>query len=155
MKSDEQSTPPRPLDLEAAVAHLRARGLRLSRLKRAVLDQFAAGGCAFSAEELAACIRLEGDLSPLYRCLASLEGAGVLTHFYLDDGSRRYDPSEAFGRHHHHLVCVNCSGIIRVEGCGLKREVARQAQAAGYLVQDHDLTLRGLCPACRRREGDA
>lgn len=155
MKTDEQRTNGRPLDLDAAVAHLRARGLRLSRLKRAVLGQFAGGGCGFSAEELAARIHLEGDLSPLYRCLASLEGAGVLTHFYLDDGSRRYDPSETFGRHHHHLVCVNCFGIQRVEGCGLKTEVARQAEAAGYVVQDHDLTLRGLCPDCQRREDDA
>lgn len=155
MKIQEQPSTLRPLDLEAAVAHLRTRGLRLSRLKRAVLDQFAGGDCAFSAEDLAARIRLEGDLSPLYRCLASLEGAGVLTHFYLDDGSRRYDPSEAFGRHHHHLVCVSCLGIQRVEGCGLTTEVARQAQAAGYVVQDHDLTLRGLCPACQRLEGDA
>ena len=138
------------LDLDAAVCHLRGQGLRLTKLKRAVLEEFTGGSCGFSAEELAERIGQSGDLSPLYRCLASLESAGVLTHFYLDDGSRRYDPADGFGTHHHHLVCVECAGIERMDGCGLTNDLARQAAASGFVLQDHSVTLRGLCPACRR-----
>jgi Fur family ferric uptake transcriptional regulator len=140
------------LDLTRAVSHLRSRGLRLTRLKQAVLEQFADGSCAFSADDLAERMGLAGDLSPLYRCLSSLEETGVLTHFYLDDGSRRYDPADAFGRHHHHLVCVSCAGIERLETCGLERDLAARASASGFELRDHSLTLRGVCPICRAKE---
>lgn len=148
-RSSPSPHPVAALDLEGAVSHLRSQGLRLSRLKRAVLEEFTRGSCGFSAEELAERIGLNGDVSPLYRCLASLEGAGVLTHFYLDDGSRRYDPADRFGAHHHHLVCVQCAGIERMDGCGLTSDVARQAEASGFTLRDHSIMLRGLCPACR------
>jgi Fur family ferric uptake transcriptional regulator len=141
----------RGLDLDRAVLHLRGQGLRLSRLKQAVLEQFAGGDCALSAEELAERIGLHGDLSPLYRCLAALEAAGVLSHLYLDDGSRRYDPHETFDHHHHHLVCDSCSAIERLDICGLEEDLQARALASGFELRDHSLTLHGVCPECRAK----
>lgn len=138
-----------PFDLEAAIAALRDRGQRMTRLKRAVLQQFAAGECAFTAEELGTRLGLTGDLSPLYRCLASLEQAGVLTHFYLDDGQRRYDPSDVVGTHHHHLVCSECDSVLRVDGCLLDPAAAGRLAAEGLVLHDHQLNLDGLCADCQ------
>jgi len=117
-----------------------------------VLETFATGDCALTAEEIGVRVGVGVDLSPLYRCLAALEDAGILTHFYGSDGARRYDPADEFGAHHHHLVCLNCSGVTRVEGCGLGQEIAAEAAALGYDVRDHEVVLKGLCPACRDRE---
>lgn len=135
--------------LADAVATLRGRGLRLTPLKRAVLETFQSGDCALTADEIGARVGVGIDRSPLYRCLASLEDAGILTHFYGADGARRYDPADEFGIHHHHLVCLNCSGVTRVEGCALGREIAAEATALGYEVREHEVVLKGLCPACR------
>ncbi len=138
-----------PFRLADAVASLRGRGLRLTPLKRAVLETFDSGDCALTAEEIGVRVGVGVDLSPLYRCLASLEDAGILTHFYGSDGSRRYDPADEFGVHHHHLICLSCSGVTRVEGCALGHELAAEADALGYVVSDHEVVLKGLCPDCR------
>lgn len=135
--------------LGPAVEALRERGLRLTPLKRAVLETFERGDCALTAEEIGVRVGVGVDLSPLYRCLASLEEAGILTHFYVADGSRRYDPADEYGIHHHHLVCLNCAGVSRVEGCALSHEIAAEASALGYVVRDHEVVLKGLCPGCR------
>ena len=124
--------------------------MRLTRLKRDVLHAFAAGDCALTAEEIAARVGLVTDLSPLYRCLASLEEAGILTHFYLGDGWRRYDPADEFGSHHHHLVCEECAGVSRIDGCLLAGGATAEATARGYRVHDHEVVLKGVCPQCVR-----
>lgn len=144
-----------PFRLAEAVSALRGRGLRLTRLKRGVLEAFGGGDCALTAEDIGARVGVGGDLSPLYRCLASLEDAGILTHFYGADGARRYDPADEFGGHHHHLVCLNCAGVARVDGCALGHEIAAEASALGYVVSEHEVVLKGICPECRGAEPGA
>jgi len=139
------------MDLAHAADTLHHNGLRLTRLKRAVLQQFIDGGCAFTAEEIGDRMGLGGDRSALYRCLASLEHVGILTHLYLNDDCRRYDLADGFGAHHHHLVCTECAAVERLDGCLLDGAAAGRLANTGFLVHDHQLVLRGLCPECRRR----
>ncbi len=136
-------------DIDRLVDALRERGLRSTTLKRAVLRTFETGGCAFTAEEIGSRIGLGADLSALYRCLASLEEAGILTHVHLGDGGRRYDLADEFGGHHHHLVCETCSRVTRLEGCVLTRDVAAEAATLGHTVRDHEILLKGVCADCR------
>jgi Fe2+ or Zn2+ uptake regulation protein len=110
------------------------------------------GGCAFTAEEIGDRMGLGGERSALYRCLASLEEVGILTRLYLDDDCRRYDVADGFGAHHHHLVCTRCAAVERLEGCLLDRAATSRLSHRGFLVRDHQLVLRGLCPDCRRGE---
>jgi Fur family ferric uptake transcriptional regulator len=139
--------------VEKAIAALRERGLRATAMKRAVLGAFETGDCALTAEDIAARIGVDADLSPLYRCLASLEEAGILVHFYLEGGSRRYDLADEFGSHHHHLVCERCSEVTRVDGCGWNEQAAAEAASQGYLIRNHDVVLKGVCPECRGGAG--
>jgi Fe2+ or Zn2+ uptake regulation protein len=136
-------------NVERAIQVLRGRGLRATLMKRAVLHAFESGDCALTAEEIGARIGADADLSPLYRCLASLEEAGILVHFYLGDGSRRYDLADEFGSHHHHLVCERCSEVTRIDGCGLSDHAAAEAASHGYVIRHHEVVLRGVCPVCR------
>ncbi|MHB9149178.1 MAG: Fur family transcriptional regulator [Thermoleophilia bacterium] len=138
-----------PFEVDRAIGALRKRGLRSTALKRAVLGAFETGDCALTVEDIASRIGAGADLSPLYRCLASLEEAGVLTHFYLGDGGRRYDLADEFGGHHHHLVCENCARITRIDGCALARDTTAEATTRGHVVRDHELVLKGVCAECR------
>jgi len=140
-------------NIDRALGALRERGRRSTKLKRAVLRSFMGGDCALTAEEIADRIGVGTELSPLYRCLSSLEEAGVLTHLYLGDGGRRYDLADEFGGHHHHLVCEKCSRIARIDGCILggdaAAEAVAEAAAQGYVMSDHEIVLRGVCAGCR------
>lgn len=136
-------------DIDRLVDALRERGRRSTTLKRAVLHAFEAGDCALTAEEIGFRIGFGADLSALYRCLASLEDAGIVTHGYLGDGARRYDLADEFGGHHHHLVCETCSRITRLDGCVLPRDITAEAAALGHTVRAHEIVLKGVCAGCR------
>jgi Fe2+ or Zn2+ uptake regulation protein len=140
------------IDLQAVRLRLRDRGMRLSRLKRAVLTELAAARVPLDAEELAVRVEGENDPSPVYRCLASLEEAGVVCHLYMDDSSRRWNISEDFGGHHDYVVCAGCSAVEPLPDCALSEAVTDQVSNRGFLVLDHHVVITGLCGKCQKAD---
>lgn len=51
----------------------------------------------------------------------------------------------AGGGHHHHFHCRNCNRAFKLPGCALKKE---GIAPDGYVVEDHEIFLFGICPAC-------
>jgi Fur family ferric uptake transcriptional regulator len=53
---------------------------------------------------------------------------------------------ELAGRgHHHHFHCRECNRVFHLPGCALKEE---NAAPEGFVVEDHDIFLYGVCPSC-------
>ena len=141
--------------LQTAVKRrLHQNGQRMTRLKQAVLEAFAAAE-VLSVEQIGSRIDGLGDLSPLYRCLSGLEEAGVLTQVSVTDGPRRYALHEHFGRHHDYLLCTRCASLQEMPGCALRESAQQHASRSGFLIEDHQVLLRGICAACRQVEGEA
>jgi Fur family ferric uptake transcriptional regulator len=52
---------------------------------------------------------------------------------------------ERTGRaHHHHFHCRECNRAFELPGCALKEDAAPD----GYVVEDHEIFLFGVCPSC-------
>jgi Fur family ferric uptake transcriptional regulator len=47
--------------------------------------------------------------------------------------------------HHHHFHCHDCNRVFELPGCTLNQEAAAPA---GFIVEDHEIFLFGICPAC-------
>ncbi len=82
-------------------------------------------------------------IATVYRNIKALTDEGWLTTVALPGDSARYELSER--PHHHHFVCNRCDQAFDIEACpsgveGLAPE--------GYLVEAHEVTLYGRCPAC-------
>ncbi|MFC4425990.1 Fur family transcriptional regulator [Deinococcus navajonensis] len=104
----------------------------------------------------------EGPLSVtevLRRAQADLPGLGIATvyrtlkllteqrriHPVALDGETLY---EASGRgHHHHFSCHRCQRIFTLHSCPLSLP-AGGVYPGGFVVEAHEVTLYGLCPAC-------
>jgi len=88
-------------------------------------------------------------IATVYRTVGTLVEEGVLAQVEIGGEAPRYEIS---GRgHHHHFRCRRCQRVFEVEGC--LPEIQRLAPA-GYLVEDHEILLFGLCPDCTpRRKG--
>jgi Fur family ferric uptake transcriptional regulator len=88
-------------------------------------------------------------IATVYRTVGTLVEEGVLAQVEIGGEAPRY---EIAGRgHHHHFRCRRCQRVFEVEGC--LPEIQRLAPA-GYLVEDHEILLFGLCPDCTpRRKG--
>lgn len=47
--------------------------------------------------------------------------------------------------HHHHFHCHACNRVFELPGCALN---AQEAAPEGFVVEDHEVFLSGVCPAC-------
>lgn len=51
--------------------------------------------------------------------------------------------------HHHHLVCTSCGAVAELAECDVAAWAAEQAARQGFQVEGHDVTVHGVCAACR------
>lgn len=144
-----------PLDSHAALLDVVvARGMRLTRPRRTILAVVAEARQPISVAEIHA--RLLGrdvNLGSVYRTIALLCRLDVMR---LADSSRRtqrFELSERFTGHHHHLICRQCGGVQDFDGCVLRKPVMarlerRVRQVAQFQVTEHDVRLYGVCGRC-------
>jgi Fur family ferric uptake transcriptional regulator len=129
---------------------LTARGVRLTRPRRAVVHVVSELQRPVSAAEIHE--RLHGRGS-VYRTIALFCRLDVMRLATSSRGTQRFELSERFTGHHHHLVCRTCGDVQDLDGCVLRKPVlARLEQqirrTTQFQVMDHDLRLYGVCARC-------
>lgn len=88
-------------------------------------------------------------LATVYRVLTQFEAAGLIVRHYFGNDRATYEMDD--GQHHDHIVCTRCG---RVEEFVDKEIESRQKQVAerlGFMLEDHALSLYGICSDCRRK----
>lgn len=102
-------------------------------------------------------LRVEPSLvqSSLYRNLAVLQDAGLVTRVDVGDDRAFFELSELVTKdHHHHLVCRGCSTVVDVTLApraekALERALGDAAHHAGFELEDHRVDLVGVCANCQ------
>jgi len=104
-----------------------------------------------SAKEMFAALpKNECDLATVYRSIRLLEQMGMVKRFDFGDGTARFELlEEGDDGHHHHLVCIRCSGIIELDECSMTELEERIAVRNGFKAVTHKLEFFGLCPRCQ------
>ena len=137
----------------AAVATVRAHGLRVSTSRRMVLEALFATDVPVPADRIAS--GLEGRLAPLdlasvYRNLETLEQLGVVRHFHAGHGPGLYtlagrDRSE-------YLVCESCGGVRPLHPRALDPLRSALRRKLGWDARFTHFPIVGTCPACSAPE---
>jgi Fur family ferric uptake transcriptional regulator len=136
----------------AAVAALRARGLRVSAARRLVLEALFRAGEPVGAEAIAS--GLDGrlptsDLASVYRNLDRLEALGLVRHVHLGHGPGLYT---LVGRHERgYLACERCGRHESLAPAARERIVAAIRDASGFQASFGHFPIIGLCPDCAGR----
>ncbi|MGD0114701.1 MAG: Fur family transcriptional regulator [Dehalococcoidia bacterium] len=125
---------------------LKARGLRLTASRRAVVDEALAGDEPFSVADMQLRLPRLGRAT-VFRTIRLLVDLGLLCRVLLEDGTPCYRASAA--AHHHHLVCTGCGSVEDFAECDLDAVSAALAGRTNYAIQGHRLELFGLCPTCQ------
>jgi Fe2+ or Zn2+ uptake regulation protein len=139
------------LDQQVA-QRLAAVGVRYTKGRRVVVQSLSSADGPRSAQELYD--ELDLPLSSLYRSLAVLEEAEVLTPHHGTRGVTRYELAEWAAGHHHHVICGQCGGVddVHLEP-GLEAELERLVEAIigslDFSPTGHALEVEGLCATCR------
>jgi len=138
---------------DAATRGLRRISQRYTAGRRAIVDVLEHTDRPLTIPEILAADATLAS-SSVYRNLAALEQAGVVTKVVTAHEHARYELSEAFGHHHHHLVCDECGQVDDVTlpdqvEAALDQALRRAARKLGYQVGDHRVDLSGVCPDCQ------
>ena len=97
--------------------------------------------------------RSDIGLATVYRVLMQFEQAGLLTRSNFESGKAVYELNE--GQHHDHLVCTSCGKVEEFFDAEIERRQASVAKDMGWTVQDHAMSLYGLCGDCARKSARA
>ena len=130
-----------------------ARGIALTRQRRAIWQYFATAGRASTVAEAAAALRAEGiGQATVYRAVGMLSDLGLLVRVHVGGG----DPCFAAPPvgHTHPLICGVCRKIIDFDGEGDVRYLEKQLEAStGFAIYGHHLEVYGICPECAAAGG--
>jgi Fur family transcriptional regulator, ferric uptake regulator len=141
-------------DVDAAVAVLRARGLRVSSARRVVLEALFVAEGPVSAEEIADGVpgRVPpSDLASVYRNLETLEEVGLVRHVHLGHGPGRYALPLADDREY--LVCEHCDAACAVPEAELADVRSLIQERFGFRPSFSHFPIVGLCAACALQPG--
>jgi Fur family ferric uptake transcriptional regulator len=129
---------------------LRTRGLRVTRPRLAVLEVLAESRAHLDVEEITARVRsrLESvSVQAVYDVLGALTTAGLARRIAPAGAPARYEARA--GDNHHHLVCRNCGHITDVDCVTGAAPCLEPIEAAGFAVDEAEVTFWGLCANCR------
>ena len=135
-----------------AQRRLAEAGFRRGGARSAIVELLDRQRCALSAYEIEDELRAGGRAvarASVYRVLDELAGVGVLSRVEVGQDSARYEAARSGEHHHHHMVCDSCGEVQPFADAELERAVHRLARRVSFDVAEHDIVLRGACPACR------
>ena len=140
------------LDADQIAGTLAARGLRLTRQRRAVLDAVAQTSASVSPVQVFDAARErcpELGLTTVYRTLELLSEIGALRRVHGPDHCEAFVPASA--AHGHTVVCSRCGQVVEFTDCDMQAVVDAAVRQTGYRITEHFLQLSGECPACGKR----
>ncbi len=133
---------------------LGAQGYFWTQARAAVLTVLTTHPRPLRAEEIHRALQNRHiNLSSVYRSLRLFEALSIVRRVTLGKGAPRYELTDGYRDHHHHLVCDTCGRIEDVTTCPVEAgRLTQQIQRrTGFAVRSHVLDLFGLCRSCRRR----
>ena len=90
---------------------------------------------------------LDIGLATVYRVLTQFEQAGLLQRHHFESGKAVFELNE--GKHHDHLVCMQCGRVEEFYDAEIEKRQMRIAHARGFTIRDHALYLYADCTKAR------
>ncbi|MFN4325380.1 MAG: ferric iron uptake transcriptional regulator [Azonexus sp.] len=85
-------------------------------------------------------------LATVYRVLTQFEQAGLLERHFFESGKAVFEVNR--GKHHDHLVCVECGKVEEFLDPEIEKRQNAVAEERGFTIQDHALYIYGNCAEC-------
>ncbi|QDX80665.1 ferric iron uptake transcriptional regulator [Denitratisoma sp. DHT3] len=94
---------------------------------------------------------IDVGLATVYRVLTQFEQAGLIQRHFFESGKAVFELNE--GKHHDHLVCMQCGKVEEFFDAEIERRQNKIAEQRGFKVREHALYLYVDClrPDCEHR----
>ena len=135
------------------IDELKSTGLKATLPRLKILEIFQKGAQRhMTAEDVFRVLldeRSDIGLATVYRVLTQFEQAGILIRSNFESGKAVYELNE--GQHHDHFVCTSCGKVEEFYDAEIERRQQMIAKDKGWILQDHSMSLYGLCADCVSR----
>jgi Fur family transcriptional regulator, ferric uptake regulator len=126
---------------------LKSSGLKATLPRIKILEVFQqAIQRHLTAEDVYKVLLAEGSdvgLATVYRVLMQFEQAGILSRNHFESGKSVFELNE--GKHHDHLVCLDCGRVEEFFDAEIEKRQRAVAQSRGFDLQEHALSLYAVC----------
>lgn len=85
------------------------------------------------------------SLGTVYRNLKQLADNGMIKSIDGLDGTTHFDH---YTETHYHFICNKCKKIYDIDSSLLPDMTQKISEETGFLIESHDITLRGICSNC-------
>jgi Fur family ferric uptake transcriptional regulator len=136
-------------------AELKSIGLKATLPRMTILDLFRKSTLRhLTAEDVYRQLladKIEIGLATVYRVLTQFEQAGLLERHHFESGKAVFELND--GKHHDHLVCLQCGRVEEFNDPEIERRQIKVAKGRGFTVVEHALYLYADCekPDCPHR----
>jgi Fur family ferric uptake transcriptional regulator len=134
---------------------LKSAGLKATVPRLKIINLFETSTVRhLSAEDVYKMLLTEGldiGLATVYRVLTQFEQAGLLVRHHFESGKAVFELNE--GKHHDHLVCMQCGRVEEFYDAEIEKRQTRIAKERGFVISEHALYLYADCtkPRCPYR----
>ncbi|PIT76856.1 ferric iron uptake transcriptional regulator [Limnohabitans sp. G3-2] len=129
------------------IDELKNNGLKATLPRLKILDVFQSGAQRhMTAEDVYRHLLQDNTdvgLATVYRVLLQFEQAGILSRNHFESGKAVYELNE--GQHHDHMVCLDCGRVEEFYDPEIESRQQAVAQAKGFVIADHALSLYAHC----------
>ena len=135
--------------------NLRSTGLKATIPRLKILELFDKSAVrhltADDVYQLLLSENIDIGLATVYRALTQFEQAGLLERHHFESGKAVFEINA--GKHHDHLVCINCDRVEEFHDEEIERRQRKIAKERGFVIQEHALYLYAECvkPDCPHR----
>jgi Fur family ferric uptake transcriptional regulator len=137
----------------ANIDELKNTGLKATLPRLKILEIFQTGSQRhMTAEDVFRVLLNEHSdigLATVYRVLTQFEQAGILERSHFESGKAVYELNE--GTHHDHLICTSCGKVEEFYDAEIERRQQMISKDKGWILQDHAMSLYGLCGDCVKK----
>lgn len=142
-------TAPMPINMNN-IENLKSTGLKATLPRLKILEVFQSSELRhMTADDVFRVLLDEGSdigLATVYRVLTQFEQAGILLRSNFDGTKAVYELDE--GEHHDHLVCTRCGCVEEFFDPEIEKRQNAIAQQLGWIIQDHSMSIYGVCKRC-------
>jgi Fur family ferric uptake transcriptional regulator len=131
-----------------AVEKAQPLGQRQTRQRDAILQVLHAANGPLPVPEIHSRAQQVGGkigIATVYRTLKLLLENAQIQAVRLPSGETCYQGEPH--AHHDHFQCRNCNQVFDLDACPLRLKTGTVLQG-GFVVEDHQMLLYGLCPNC-------
>ena len=126
---------------------LKSSGLKATLPRIKILEVFQQTAQRhLTAEDVYKVLLADGSdvgLATVYRVLMQFEQAGLLSRNHFESGKSVFELNE--GKHHDHLVCIDCGRVEEFFDAEIEKRQRAVAQSRGFDLQEHALSLYAVC----------